>query len=74
MESITRKASAVRLVIFDIDGVFTDGRLYYNERGEQSKAFNVQDGLGIKLLQGSGVKVAIITAKTSTIIETFLQL
>ncbi len=70
MESITKKASAIRLAIFDIDGVFTDGKLYYNERGEQSKAFNVQDGVGVKLLQRSGVKVAIITAKTSAIIET----
>ena len=69
MRTLTQKARLIRLVIFDIDGVFTDGTLYYNERGEQSKAFNVQDGFGIKLLQGSGVKVAIITAKTTAIIE-----
>jgi len=70
MELLSQKAKNIKLAIFDVDGVFTNGKLYYNEQGEQTKAFSVQDGLGIKLLQRSGVTVAIITAKVSPIIET----
>jgi 3-deoxy-D-manno-octulosonate 8-phosphate phosphatase (KDO 8-P phosphatase) len=55
----------VRLVITDVDGVMTDGGLYWDETGECVKRFHARDGLGIKLLQGSGVKVAVLSGRDS---------
>jgi 3-deoxy-D-manno-octulosonate 8-phosphate phosphatase (KDO 8-P phosphatase) len=55
----------IRLLVLDVDGVLTDGGLFYGPDGEQLKRFNVRDGLGIKLLQQSGVVVAIISGRTS---------
>ncbi|MDP0588893.1 MAG: HAD-IIIA family hydrolase [Candidatus Endonucleobacter bathymodioli] len=55
----------IRLVIFDIDGVLTDGMLYYSEGGECMKSFNVKDGVGFDLLRNSGIEIAVITAKNS---------
>jgi 3-deoxy-D-manno-octulosonate 8-phosphate phosphatase (KDO 8-P phosphatase) len=55
----------LKLVIFDIDGVMTDGRLYYGAEGEVLKAFNVKDGVGLKLLRAQGIEVAVISAKSS---------
>jgi 3-deoxy-D-manno-octulosonate 8-phosphate phosphatase (KDO 8-P phosphatase) len=52
-----------------VDGVLTDGALYYSSAGEEMKAFNIQDGLGIKLLQSGGVTVAIITGRRSAMVE-----
>jgi 3-deoxy-D-manno-octulosonate 8-phosphate phosphatase (KDO 8-P phosphatase) len=49
----------------DVDGVLTDGGLYYTETGEELKRFNIKDGQGLKLLMQSGIEVAIITAKSS---------
>ncbi len=57
----------IKLVIFDVDGVFTDGKLYFNEQGEAMKAFHSLDGIGIKMLMNSGIEVAIITGRTSKI-------
>ncbi len=59
------KARHIKLLILDVDGVMTDGRLYFSEQGEIFKAFNILDGLGIKLLRSSGVEVAIITGRKS---------
>ena len=59
------RAKELKLMIFDVDGVMTDGTLYYSERGEELKAFNIQDGLGIRMLRQYGVEVALITARTS---------
>ncbi len=55
----------IKLAIFDIDGVLTDGTLYYGAEGEFIKPFNVKDGVGFGLLQSNGVAVAVITAKES---------
>jgi 3-deoxy-D-manno-octulosonate 8-phosphate phosphatase (KDO 8-P phosphatase) len=52
-----------------VDGVLTDGRLYYGNSGEEMKAFDIQDGLGIKLLQRGGIKVGIITGRTSSLLK-----
>jgi 3-deoxy-D-manno-octulosonate 8-phosphate phosphatase (KDO 8-P phosphatase) len=57
-------AAAVELLILDVDGVLTDGTLYYSAEGEVLKAFHVRDGLGIKLLRQRGVEVAVISGKT----------
>ncbi|GAA5784085.1 3-deoxy-D-manno-octulosonate 8-phosphate phosphatase [Chitiniphilus shinanonensis] len=62
-------ARAVRLMIFDVDGVMTDGGLYYTDSGEELKAFHSLDGHGLKMLQGTGVKLAIITGRTSRLLE-----
>jgi 3-deoxy-D-manno-octulosonate 8-phosphate phosphatase (KDO 8-P phosphatase) len=59
------RAARVKLMIFDVDGVLTDGSLHYGADGEALKTFNVYDGLGIKLLQESGVRTAIISARVS---------
>lgn len=56
------------MAAFDVDGVLTDGRLYYTDGGEEIKAFHVQDGHGLKMLQESGVVVAIITSRTSRVV------
>lgn len=57
--------SPVRLLVLDVDGVMTDGRLYYGANGETQKAFNVRDGHGIKLLRAAGIDVAIISGRNS---------
>jgi 3-deoxy-D-manno-octulosonate 8-phosphate phosphatase (KDO 8-P phosphatase) len=66
---VASQARRVRLAGFDVDGVLTDGRLYYTDSGEELKAFHVQDGHGIKMLQESGVEIAIITSRTSKLLE-----
>ncbi len=59
----------VRLMSFDVDGVMTDGTLYFLESGEEMKAFNVLDGHGVKMLQEGGIRTAIFTARKSAIVE-----
>ncbi|HLT90682.1 MAG TPA: HAD hydrolase family protein [Woeseiaceae bacterium] len=59
------RSRAVRLAVFDVDGVFTDGRIWISDDGVESKAFCVQDGYGIKALLGAGVAVAVISGRTS---------
>ena len=56
-------------MIFDVDGVLTDGRLYLSDSGEEMKAFNTRDGQGINLLRESGIAVGVITARTSRVVE-----
>jgi len=58
-------AATIRLACFDVDGTLTDGRLYYDHAGNESKAFFVQDGLGLKLLQKHGIHPVLITARNS---------
>jgi 3-deoxy-D-manno-octulosonate 8-phosphate phosphatase (KDO 8-P phosphatase) len=65
-----QRAARVKLMIFDVDGVLTDGSLTYNADGEATKTFYVLDGLGIQLLQKTGVQTAIISARQSPIVVT----
>ena len=67
-EPILDKARAIRMLILDVDGVLTDGRLYYSESGQESKAFSTQDGAAIKMLAATGVGIAIITGRQSNIV------
>ncbi|HEV7817400.1 MAG TPA: HAD hydrolase family protein [Janthinobacterium sp.] len=67
-EEALRRAAKVRLMIFDVDGVLTDGAMEYGPDGEAMKTFNVHDGLGILLLLQSGVQTAIISARNSPIV------
>jgi len=58
-------AKAIRLAIFDVDGVFTDGRIFFGPRGEEVKVFHVRDGYGVKRLAGDGIELAIISGRKS---------
>ena len=62
-------AAEIALLVLDVDGVLTDGTLYYAGAGEEVKAFNVRDGHGMKMLQASGITLAIITSRTSRGVE-----
>lgn len=64
-DSLITKLQSLKLVVFDVDGVLTDGRLLYTDQGESIKCFNVKDGVAMKLLPKWGVQVAVITAKDS---------
>jgi 3-deoxy-D-manno-octulosonate 8-phosphate phosphatase (KDO 8-P phosphatase) len=68
MTPTENRAAVVRLLALDVDGVLTDGLIYYSSSGDELKAFNIKDGLGIKLLQKVGVRVAIITGRQSEIV------
>lgn len=69
MQEIYNRANSVRLAIFDVDGVLTDGALYYTDAGEELKAFNVRDGHGLKMLQATGIRLAILTSRSSNCVE-----
>ena len=62
------RIARIKLLLLDVDGVLTDGRLFFNNQGDEYKAFNTLDGHGIKMLQKSGVKVGIITGRTSELV------
>ncbi|MHB8424422.1 MAG: 3-deoxy-manno-octulosonate-8-phosphatase KdsC [Gammaproteobacteria bacterium] len=68
MADIHELAAGVRLVVFDVDGVFTDGRLYYGADGEEFKTFHVRDGYGIKQLLKHGIQVAVISGRASAMV------
>jgi 3-deoxy-D-manno-octulosonate 8-phosphate phosphatase (KDO 8-P phosphatase) len=62
------RAKRVRLMLFDVDGVLTDGTLYLGQQGEAIKAFNVRDGHGLKLLERAGVEVGFLSTRSSEIV------
>jgi 3-deoxy-D-manno-octulosonate 8-phosphate phosphatase (KDO 8-P phosphatase) len=68
MNEAIERARKIKLLIFDVDGVLTDGRLILGDDGLEYKAFNSHDGLGMKLLKASGVDMAIITGRTSNVV------
>ena len=67
-DEVIVKAKNIKLVIFDVDGVLTDGGLYFTDDGREMKKFNVKDGLGISLLIKHGIEVAVITGRNSVIV------
>ncbi len=69
MQDIHEKAKSIKLVIFDVDGVLTDGSLFIGDDGQEYKAFNSRDGHGMKMLQKNGVTIAIITGRTSQVVK-----
>ena len=69
MQEVYSRARGIRLAAFDVDGVMTDGGLCYTDSGEEFKIFNVLDGHGMKMLQETGVKIAIITSRRSRAVE-----
>lgn len=69
MQDILDKAANIKLVIFDVDGVLTDGSLFIGDDGQEYKAFNSKDGHGMRMLQDGGVEIAIITGRISKVVE-----
>ena len=69
MQDIQAKAAQIRLVVFDVDGVLTDGRLFLGDDGQEYKAFNSKDGHGMRMLLDSGVEIGIITGRTSEVVR-----
>ncbi|MBP6115899.1 MAG: HAD family hydrolase [Neisseriaceae bacterium] len=63
MQNVNERAQKIKLLIMDVDGVMTDGQIYLTPKGDESKAFHTLDGLGLKMLQASGVKTAIMTGR-----------
>ncbi|MFA6838406.1 MAG: HAD family hydrolase [Dysgonamonadaceae bacterium] len=59
----------IRLFLTDVDGVLTDGGMYYSENGDEMKKFNTRDGMGIRLLREAGIKTGIITSENTQIVE-----
>ncbi|MDP2902586.1 MAG: 3-deoxy-manno-octulosonate-8-phosphatase KdsC [Methylovulum sp.] len=66
---ILEKAKKLKLLILDVDGVLTDGKLFFDNQGNEYKSFHAQDGHGIKLLRQTGVEVAIISGRKSIVVE-----
>lgn len=69
MQAVYDRAKVLKLLVLDVDGVLTDGKLYLSDSGEEIKAFNTLDGHGLKMLKASGVDVAIITGRKSRLVE-----
>ena len=72
-DNINRLAKDIKLLICDVDGVLTKGEVYLDNTEIELKAFNIKDGLGIKLLQRSGIEIAIITGRNSAIVDRRMQ-
>ncbi len=69
MQDVLNKAKPIKLLVLDVDGVLTDGKLYFSNSGDELKAFSTLDGQGIKMLRESGVEVAIITGRQSELVK-----
>ncbi len=69
MAALDAVASEIKLVVLDVDGVMTAGSVTYTCDGQEVKSFNIKDGLGIKLLQRGGLQVAIVTGRSSAMVE-----
>jgi 3-deoxy-D-manno-octulosonate 8-phosphate phosphatase (KDO 8-P phosphatase) len=65
---LLERAAAIRLLALDVDGVLTDGSLYFDDLGNEMKAFSTRDGLGMRLLQDQGIELALITGRKSNIV------
>ena len=69
MDTLIERARDIRLLVLDVDGVLTDGRLYFSSRGEEMKSFHVRDGAGIVRLIRAGIQVAVISGRQSRAVE-----
>jgi 3-deoxy-D-manno-octulosonate 8-phosphate phosphatase (KDO 8-P phosphatase) len=67
--TLNARLQGIKLMAFDVDGILTNGQLLYTDGGTEIKAFDTRDGLGIKLLREAGIKLAIITARRSELVE-----
>lgn len=71
--ALRARCAAIRLLVLDVDGVLTDGRLYYTAEGETMKAFHVHDGYGLRMLRESGVRIAVISGRSARATERRLR-
>lgn len=69
MQTLLEKASKIKMLVMDVDGVLSDGKIIYDANGVETKNFHVQDGFGIELIHKAGIKTAIITGRSSPIVE-----
>jgi 3-deoxy-D-manno-octulosonate 8-phosphate phosphatase (KDO 8-P phosphatase) len=69
MDTLIERANDIRLLVLDVDGVLTDGRLYFTARGEETKCFHVRDGAGIVQLLRGGLQVAVISGRDSRAVD-----
>jgi len=67
--SLIQRAARIGLLILDVDGVLTDGRICYDGHGDEIKAFHVRDGYGLKMLQQAGIRIALISGRPSRAVE-----
>ena len=65
--ALLERAARIRLACFDVDGTLTDGRLWMDAEGREQKAFHIQDGLGLRLLEREGIRVVLVTARDSAV-------
>lgn len=72
-KQVMQKAANIKLALFDVDGVLTDGKLHYSADGEQLKVFHALDGHGLKMLQSAGIEVGVISARKSLALQTRLN-
>jgi len=73
LEQVLQKAKQLKLLILDVDGVLTDGRLFFDAQGGEYKSFHARDGHGIKLLRQTGVEVAVISGRKSQSVALRMQ-
>ena len=66
---VRTRVERVKILVLDVDGVMTDGRLFYHDNGTESKAFDVRDGHGIKMLKQAGIETALISGRSSPLVE-----
>ena len=72
-DEVMAKASRIKLALFDVDGVLTDGKLHYSADGEQMKVFHALDGHGLKMLKSANIEVGVISARKSLALQTRLN-
>ncbi len=66
---LLKRAASIRMLVLDVDGVLTDGSLYFDSKGNEMKAFSIRDGLGLRCLQLCGIELALITGRQSEIVD-----
>jgi 3-deoxy-D-manno-octulosonate 8-phosphate phosphatase (KDO 8-P phosphatase) len=67
--TLSERAAKIRLAVFDVDGVMTDGSLYFDDDGREHKAFHSRDGHGLKMLKRAGIEIAIITGRNAEVVQ-----
>jgi len=67
--TLLAKAARIRLVALDVDGIMSDGKIYFSAKGDELKGFNILDGLGLKQIMAAGIEVAVITGRSSPLTE-----
>ena len=73
IQALNKVAADIQMVVFDVDGVFTDGRIWINHLGEETKSFHVRDGHGVRMLIHYGVQVAVLSGRESKAVNTRMQ-